>query len=70
MLGAERVWFGIESNRRLLETTSFDGWRNLLQDLHGSIDVRMLPDHRHALYRNAAEAMARQSLLPKRHHEA
>jgi hypothetical protein len=63
MLGKERVWFGIDSNRRLLETSSFDAWRNLLQDLH-EYRCANASDHRHALYRNAAEAWL-ESLLRK-----
>jgi hypothetical protein len=63
MLGTERVWFGIDSNRRLLETSCFSAWRNLLQDLH-EYRCASASDHRHALYRNAAEAWL-ESLLRK-----
>ena len=56
VLGVERVWFGIDSSRRsLLDDSSCHEWRNLFRDLreHRSAFTR---DHRHALYRTAAEA--------------
>lgn len=52
----ERVWFGIEgTQRRLLEEKTFHSYAELMNDLreHRSASAR---DHRHALYRNAAEA--------------
>ena len=64
LMGTERVWFGIEgSHRRMLDDASVDDWANLLGDLreHRSADAL---DHRHALYRNAAEAWL-ESLLRK-----
>ena len=64
LMGTERVWFGIEgSHRRMLDDVSADDWTNLLDDLrqHRSADAF---DHRHALYRNAAEAWL-ESLLRK-----
>ena len=56
VLGVERVWFGIDSScRRLLDESSWREWQDLLRDLreHRSSTTR---DHRHALYRTAAEA--------------
>jgi hypothetical protein len=56
LMGTERVWFGIEGlHRRLLDDTTVDDWHTLLHELeeHRSADAL---DHRHALYRNAAEA--------------
>ena len=64
LLGSERVWFGIEgSHRRILDDSAMDDWNNLLDDLrqHRSANA---PDHRHALYRNAAEAWL-ESILRK-----
>jgi hypothetical protein len=55
-MSVERVWFGIEGlHRRQLDETTMDGWNNLLQDLKEYRSAAAL-DHRHALYRNAAEA--------------
>lgn len=56
VMGAERIWFGIEGlSRRILENKSENEWINLLTDLrvHRSASAS---DHQHALYRNAAEA--------------
>jgi len=56
VMSVERVWFGIDGlHRRRLDETAIDEWDNLLNDLkeHRSADAL---DHRHALYRNAAEA--------------
>ena len=64
LMGVERVWFGIEgSHRRILDDSSLDDWNNLLEDLrqHRSANAT---DHRHALYRNAAEAWL-ESILRK-----
>jgi len=56
VMGAERVWFGTEGlHRRLLDGTTVDEWRKLLRDLAEHRSANAL-DHRHALYRNAAEA--------------
>jgi hypothetical protein len=56
VMGSERVWFGIEGlHRRLLDKTSMTDWHNLLQQLEEHRSANAL-DHRHALYRNAAEA--------------
>src|SRR4029453_14973817 len=64
ILGTERVWFGVDgSNRRLLEPSTFGSWSNLLEDLHEYRSANA-SDHRHALYRNAAEAWL-ESLLRK-----
>ena len=56
VFSSERVWFGIEgSHRRLLEEKTFHLYSELMNDLreHRSAAAQ---DHRHALYRNAAEA--------------
>jgi len=64
LMGTERVWFGIEgSHRRMLDDSSIDDWINLLNDLREHRSAGAL-DHRHALYRNAAEAWL-ESLLRK-----
>jgi hypothetical protein len=64
LLGTERVWFGTDgSHRRLLDATTLDAWSNLLKDLREYRDAGAL-DHRHALYRTAAEAWL-ESLLRK-----
>jgi hypothetical protein len=64
LLGVERVWFGTDgSNRRALEPGTFDSWCNLLQDLQ-EYRSATASDHRHAFYRNAAEAWL-ESLLRK-----
>lgn len=56
VMGAERVWFGLEGSRRrvLDEKTSHD-WTALLHELREHRSATAL-DHRHALYRTAAEA--------------
>jgi hypothetical protein len=56
LLGAERIWFGIDGlHRRLLDPSTSAAWESLLRDLqeHRSATAT---DHRHALYRNASEA--------------
>ena len=56
LLGSERLWFGVEgARRRLLDENTENEWSNLLTELteHRSAAAS---DHRHALYRNAAEA--------------
>ena len=56
LLGAERIWFGVDgSRRRMLDEGSESEWFSLLADLarHRSPDES---DHYHALYRNAGEA--------------
>jgi hypothetical protein len=56
LMGTERLWFGVDgAQRRLLDEKTETELQNLLADLltHRSADA---PDHRHALYRNAAEA--------------
>jgi hypothetical protein len=64
ILGTERVWFGVDgSHRRMLDVTTFDAWSNLLRDLHEYRSPNAV-DHRHALYRAAAEAWL-ESLLRK-----
>jgi hypothetical protein len=64
LMGVERVWFGIEgSHRRMLDDASVDDWKNLLDELRLHRSAGAL-DHRHALYRNAAEAWL-ESLLRK-----
>ena len=56
LLGTERVWFGIDgTHRKILDETTFDEWRNLLDDLREYRSANAL-DHRHALYRSASEA--------------
>lgn len=56
LMGTERIWFGLDaSHRRLLEASTISAWDSLIDDLrlHRSATAT---DHRHALYRNAAEA--------------
>lgn len=56
VLGEERLWFGVEgSRRRLLEQKTENEFTYLLTELldHRSANAS---DHRHSLYRNAAEA--------------
>jgi hypothetical protein len=56
LMGVERLWFGVEgSRRRLLEEKTKNEFTSLLTEL---MDHRSpaASDHRHALYRNAAEA--------------
>jgi len=56
LLGAERVWFGIDrAHRRLLEEATWSEWKNLLRDLREHRSVSAV-DHRHAFYRAAPEA--------------
>ena len=64
LLDTERVWFGIDgAKRRILDESSRDAWRNLLNDLQNYRSAQA-PDHRHAFYRNAGEAWL-ESLLRK-----
>ncbi len=56
VLGSERLWFGVDgARRRLLDHNTENEWSNLLTELaeHRSPAAS---DHRHVLYRNAAEA--------------
>ena len=56
VFSTERVWFGIEgSHRRLLEEKTFHFYAELMNDLREHRSP-VATDHRHALYRNAAEA--------------
>jgi hypothetical protein len=56
LLGREKVWFGINrANRRLLDESNENDWRNLLDDLRQHRSASAL-DHRHAFYRAAPEA--------------
>lgn len=56
LLGAEKLWFGLDNtNRRVLDRSTQREFENLLHDLR----VHRSPfaiDHRHAFYRSAAEA--------------
>ena len=56
LLGAERIWFGLDAQRRhLLDESTRGDWENLLRGLreHRSPTA---PDHHHTFYRSAAEA--------------
>jgi hypothetical protein len=56
VFSTERVWFGIEgSHRRLLEEKTFHSYAEMMNDFREYRSAAAL-DHRHALYRNAAEA--------------
>jgi hypothetical protein len=56
LLGAEKVWFGLDGARRqLLEESSRSDWQNLLRDLR-EYRSASATDHHHAFYRLAAEA--------------
>ena len=56
LLGAERLWFGIDgARRRLLDQSTRREWESLLHDLRAYRSVSAV-DHRHAFYRSAAEA--------------
>jgi hypothetical protein len=56
LLGREKIWFGINrADRRLLDDTTFNDWRNLLLDLREHRSASAV-DHRHAFYRAAPEA--------------
>lgn len=56
VFSTERVWFGIEGpHRRLLEEKTFHFYAELMNDLREHRSA-VAADHRHALYRNAAEA--------------
>ncbi|HEY6802173.1 MAG TPA: hypothetical protein VI306_01220 [Pyrinomonadaceae bacterium] len=64
LLGEEKIWFGTDrEHRKLLDVSTVDDWRNLLSDLtiYRAADAM---DHRHSLYRSAAEAWL-ESLLRK-----
>jgi hypothetical protein len=64
LMDAERVWFGIDaSTRRLLEPNTFSAWGRLMDDLREHRSATAM-DHRHSLYRSAAEAWL-ESLLRK-----
>src|SRR6185503_1359264 len=64
LLDVEKVWFGVESShRRMLDESTFEAWRNMMADLKEYRSANAL-DHRHALYRSAAEAWL-ESLLRK-----
>ena len=64
LLDVEKVWFGVESShRRMLDEATFDAWCNMIADLKEYRSANAV-DHRHALYRNAAEAWL-ESLLRK-----
>jgi acyl-coenzyme A thioesterase PaaI-like protein len=54
-LGRERVWFGTDARRRLLDEANWPDLAKLLDELiiHRTAAA---PDHRHALYRAAPEA--------------
>ncbi len=56
VMDTERVWFGLDgSSKHLLDNKTRGDWFSLLRDLkeHRSAQAT---DHRHALYRNGAEA--------------
>ena len=56
LLGAEKIWFGLDNtHRRLLDASTQREWENLLHDLrvHRS---PLATDQGHAFYRSAAEA--------------
>ena len=56
VLGNERLWFGVDgTRRRLLDQNAENEWANLLRMLIEQRSATAI-DHRHALYRNAAEA--------------
>jgi hypothetical protein len=56
LLGAERIWFGLDAQRRrLLDDSTRRDWENLLRDLR-EYRSASAADHRHAFYRSAAEA--------------
>jgi hypothetical protein len=56
LLGREKIWFGINrAHRRLLDESTTNDWRNLLNDLRCHRSASAL-DHRHAFYRAAPEA--------------
>jgi hypothetical protein len=56
LLGAEKVWFGLDgARRRLLDPSTKREWESLLHDLRQYRSAAAI-DHHHAFYRNAAEA--------------
>ena len=56
LLGAEKIWFGLDTtHRRLLDESTRREWKNLLHDLHTHRSA-FATDHHHAFYRSAAEA--------------
>jgi hypothetical protein len=64
LLDTERVWFGINAaHRRILDDTTVPEWQTLLDELQRHRSASAV-DHRHELYRSAAEAWL-ESLLRK-----
>ena len=56
LLGAEKIWFGLDrAHRCLLDHSTRPEWENLLHDLRVHRSPFAL-DHQHAFYRSAAEA--------------
>ncbi|HXQ73212.1 MAG TPA: hypothetical protein VN844_22120, partial [Pyrinomonadaceae bacterium] len=56
LLGAEKIWFGLDrTHRRLLDGSTQREWENLLHDLRVYRSA-YATDHQHAFYRSAAEA--------------
>ena len=54
-MGRERVWFGADARRRLLDEDNWPDLAKLLDEL-ATHRTHAAPDHRHALYRAAPEA--------------
>ena len=62
LLGHTKVWFGIDrAHRRLLDETTWNEWRELLNDLREHRSAVSV-DHRHAFYRAAPEAWLESTL--------
>jgi hypothetical protein len=56
LLSEEKIWFGLDANRRrLLDDSTRRDWESLLSDLREYRSAFSV-DHRHAFYRSAAEA--------------
>ncbi len=55
VMNSERVWFGVEGARRLLDEETLDEWTKLLRDLTEHRRAATA-DRRHALYRAAPES--------------
>ncbi|HKV34098.1 MAG TPA: hypothetical protein VJP89_07255 [Pyrinomonadaceae bacterium] len=56
LLGAEKIWFGLDrEHRRLLDESTQREWENLLHNLRVHRSA-FATDHQHAFYRSAAEA--------------
>lgn len=56
LLGAERIWFGVDAaRRRLLDESTRSDWENLLWNLREH-RAATAADHHHTFYRSAAEA--------------